>query len=236
MFIVHLTDSNFSIQFLKMSGMVPGPLRIAVLLVAAVLLGGAFQTEAKTECTDFAFNASSVQCMGLTRIHTNKSDRACFAACCVVGAAKCSTWQWLPDDGGLPSLATEDTGNASASTNPTPGCWIAAAGSVTECRPDSKRSWIGGSRTPLPSAAPPLPLPALLSEYVFDAAAIGAKFDGIGAISGGGGETVLLPAYPAVQQQQVLDYLFKPSFGAALHILKLEIGGESLQTMINSAI
>jgi galactosylceramidase len=33
-----------------------------------------------------------------------------------------------------------------------------------------------------------------------------------------------------VQQQEVLDYLFRPSFGAALHILKIEVGGDSLST------
>ena len=61
-------------------------------------------------------------------------------------------------------------------------------------------------------------------------AATTAVFDGIGAISGGGGETVLLPHYPAVQRELILDYLLRPSFGAALHILKVEIGGDALST------
>jgi hypothetical protein len=56
------------------------------------------------------------------------------------------------------------------------------------------------------------------------------RFDGIGAISGGGGETVLLPHYPAAQRGDILDLLFRPSYGASLHILKLEIGGDSLST------
>jgi len=67
-------------------------------------------------------------------------------------------------------------------------------------------------------------------DYVVDPAAVGATFHGIGAISGGGGETVFLPSYPKVQRDEVLDFLFKPSFGAALHTLKLEIGGDSLST------
>ena len=58
----------------------------------------------------------------------------------------------------------------------------------------------------------------------------GAIFDGVGAISGGGGETVLLPSYPAESQGIVLDYLLKPSFGASLHILKIEVGGDALST------
>ena len=62
------------------------------------------------------------------------------------------------------------------------------------------------------------------------ASASAAVFDGVGAISGGGGETVLLPHYPAAQRNLVLDYLLRPSFGASLHILKLEIGGDALST------
>ncbi|HEY4017549.1 MAG TPA: ricin-type beta-trefoil lectin domain protein [Pseudonocardiaceae bacterium] len=58
----------------------------------------------------------------------------------------------------------------------------------------------------------------------------GRTFDGIGAISGGGGNTRLLPDYPAAQQSQILDYLFKPGYGADLQILKVEIGGDTNST------
>ncbi|SEP00850.1 ricin-type beta-trefoil lectin domain protein [Actinacidiphila rubida] len=58
----------------------------------------------------------------------------------------------------------------------------------------------------------------------------GRTFDGIGAISGGGGNTKLLTDYPAAQQQQILDYLFKPGYGADLQILKAEIGGDTNST------
>ena len=58
----------------------------------------------------------------------------------------------------------------------------------------------------------------------------GRTFDGIGAISGGGGNTRLLTDYPAAQQQQILDYLFKPGYGADLQILKVEIGGDTNST------
>src|SRR5205814_5163720 len=44
--------------------------------------------------------------------------------------------------------------------------------------------------------------------------ATGRRFDGVGAISGGGGTSRLLPDYPAQQQSEILDYLFKPGFGA----------------------
>jgi hypothetical protein len=58
----------------------------------------------------------------------------------------------------------------------------------------------------------------------------GRVFNGIGAISGGGGNSRLLTDYPAAQQQQILDYLFKPDYGASLQILKVEIGGDTNST------
>jgi hypothetical protein len=58
----------------------------------------------------------------------------------------------------------------------------------------------------------------------------GRTFDGIGAISGGGGNSRLLANYPATQQGQILDYLFKPGYGADLQILKVEIGGDANST------
>src|SRR6266487_452363 len=50
------------------------------------------------------------------------------------------------------------------------------------------------------------------------------------AKDGGGGNTRLLADYPAAQQQQILDYLFKPGYGADLQILKVEIGGDTNST------
>ncbi|WP_233226291.1 ricin-type beta-trefoil lectin domain protein [Amycolatopsis sp. CA-126428] len=58
----------------------------------------------------------------------------------------------------------------------------------------------------------------------------GRTFDGIGAISGGGGNSRLLTDYPAAQQSQILDYMFKPGYGANLQLLKLEIGGDANST------
>ena len=61
-------------------------------------------------------------------------------------------------------------------------------------------------------------------------ASAGRTFGGIGAISGGGGNSRLLADYPAAEQQQILDYLFKPGYGASLQILKVEIGGDTNST------
>ena len=41
----------------------------------------------------------------------------------------------------------------------------------------------------------------------------GLTFGGIGAISGGGGNSRLLIDYPAREREQILDYLFTPHFG-----------------------
>jgi hypothetical protein len=58
----------------------------------------------------------------------------------------------------------------------------------------------------------------------------GRTFDGVGGLSGGGGTSRLLFDYPATQQSEILDYLFKPNYGASLHILKVEIGGDTNST------
>ncbi|MGQ4330461.1 RICIN domain-containing protein [Streptomyces hayashii] len=67
---------------------------------------------------------------------------------------------------------------------------------------------------------------ATRTAITVDGASAGRTFDGVGAISGGGGNTRLLVDYPATQRNQILDYLFKPGYGAALQILKVEVGGD----------
>ena len=52
-------------------------------------------------------------------------------------------------------------------------------------------------------------------------------YDGVGGVLGGGGNARYLMDYPAAQRQQILNYLFKPDYGASLQILKLEIGGDA---------
>ena len=54
--------------------------------------------------------------------------------------------------------------------------------------------------------------------------------DGIGGLSGGGATSVLLWTYPEPQRSAILDYLFLPNFGASLHMLKVEIGGDAQST------
>ena len=68
------------------------------------------------------------------------------------------------------------------------------------------------------------------TTITIDGNASGRTFDGVGAISGGGGNSRLLFDYPEPQRSQILDYLFKPGVGAAMQILKVEAGGDTNST------
>ena len=53
----------------------------------------------------------------------------------------------------------------------------------------------------------------------------GRVWEGLGAFSAGASSRLLYD-YPEPQRSQILDYLFKPNFGASLQHLKVEIGGD----------
>ena len=69
-----------------------------------------------------------------------------------------------------------------------------------------------------------------LPYNISDIGGVGRTFDGIGGISGGGATSRLLVNYKEPFRSQILDFLFKPQFGASLHILKVEIGGDAQST------
>lgn len=52
----------------------------------------------------------------------------------------------------------------------------------------------------------------------------GRIFEGIGAVSAA--TSRLLYDYPAQQRSDILDFMFRPNFGASVHELKVEIGGD----------
>ena len=60
--------------------------------------------------------------------------------------------------------------------------------------------------------------------------ASGRRFDGIGGLSGGGATSTFLLAYKEPQRSQILDWMFKPGFGASLNILKVEVGSDDQTT------
>jgi hypothetical protein len=63
------------------------------------------------------------------------------------------------------------------------------------------------------------------TTVVLDGNSAGGVFNGLGAVSAGASSRLLVD-YPEPQRGQILDYLFKPSYGAALQRLKVEIGGD----------
>ncbi len=77
---------------------------------------------------------------------------------------------------------------------------------------------------------PPQPAAAATTAITVSGTGTGRTFDGIGAISGGGGNSRLLTDYPAAQQSAILDYLFRPGYGADVQILKVEVGGDTNST------
>ena len=58
-----------------------------------------------------------------------------------------------------------------------------------------------------------------------DGRGAGRVFEGIGAVSAGASSRLLID-YPEPYRSQILDYLFKPSYGASLQHLKVEIGAD----------
>jgi hypothetical protein len=73
------------------------------------------------------------------------------------------------------------------------------------------------------------PATASVPTIAVDGSSPGRTFDGVGALSAGATSRLLVD-YPEPQRSQILDYLFKPGYGAALHVLKVEIGGDTNST------
>lgn len=76
----------------------------------------------------------------------------------------------------------------------------------------------------------PSPAAERSATITIDGTRAGPTFQGIGAISGGGGNSRMLIDYPPAQRAHILDYLFTPHYGASLQMLKLEIGGGGYST------
>lgn len=67
------------------------------------------------------------------------------------------------------------------------------------------------------------------SVVVVDDHSPGLTFQGIGAASAGASSRLLID-YPEPQRSQILDYLFKPNYGAGFHHLKVEVGSDMNST------
>jgi hypothetical protein len=96
---------------------------------------------------------------------------------------------------------------------------------------------------------PPLPVPTPVLESPIGAkdAAVEIMAEGTSAsnsytiqpsgddrvfdrIGGDVDAAILLHGYPEPQRSQILDYMFKPNYGEAVQVLKLEIGGDMNST------
>ena len=65
---------------------------------------------------------------------------------------------------------------------------------------------------------------------MLDPAAPGSRrFDGHGGLSAGASSRLLYD-YPEPARSEILDYLYKPNFGASLTMCKVEIGGDGQST------
>ena len=91
-----------------------------------------------------------------------------------------------------------------------------------------------GLRTVLKTAVVLLLINDTVRCYTINSGNKNRTFDGLGALSGGGATSKLLPEYPETERSLdldlVLDVLFKPQHLASFQILKVEIGGDSDST------
>jgi galactosylceramidase len=144
--------------------------------------------------------ANGQQCNGLHDTPATDAD-SCAQACCA--DTKCTVWQWCADN----TICHGGQGG---------GCWTGSCNSFNK-----KEGWVGGIRAgPSPPKGP----------FTLNKAKMDKSWDGLGGLSGGGATTRLLVDYKEPQRSEILDYLFKPNFGASLQILKVEIGGDSQST------
>lgn len=80
------------------------------------------------------------------------------------------------------------------------------------------------------AAAEPAIASAAVQVIRLDGRAGGPRFDGIGAVNGGGATAVLLKDYPEPQRSEILDLVFKPKFGASISALLVEVPGDGNST------
>ena len=70
------------------------------------------------------------------------------------------------------------------------------------------------------------------SSINLDFSDLAQPFEGIGALSGGGGVTRLLIDYPENLQKDIYDILFEPKKGASLQFIKVEIPGDTQRCVV----
>lgn len=179
-----------------------------VLAAAAPPTSDAFDAMASPTCGEASFpqNLTGLQCLNLIDYSAAASRAACLAACCKQQSAEppCTTWNFSPDHGDR-------------------SCWLGYGDETCVPPTGTWTTWVGGSKPASPP--PPGPTPGPPAPVNVDLGSTGPQFYGIGGISGGGATSRLLIDYPEPQRSDILDFMFKPLAGAALSVLKVEIGG-----------
>eukprot|EP00947_MAST-08B_sp_MAST-8B-sp1_P005447 g5447.t1 len=196
------------------------------MTMIALLLALPALAAAASSCTDanFPTDFTGKQVAGLTKHSGVANADACRAACCAQSVDSCEVFQWI--DGSAPIQVTTTTAAAAAaaaaahSHSLDPGCWLGKTGPVI----GTSSQIVSRGRTP-----PPAP-PQSTSYAVDDTKPLGLRWEGVGAISGGGATTKLLMDYEPAVASDILDFLFKPGFGLDLDILKVEMGGDTDST------
>jgi hypothetical protein len=92
----------------------------------------------------------------------------------------------------------------------------------------STASWCA-QRLAADAATPPTVKEGLALTLRIDGSGKGRIFEGVGGLSAGATSRFLID-YAEPYKSQILDYLFKPYYGASLQHLKVEIGGDTNST------
>ena len=155
--------------------------------------------------TDFPVDLTGWQYKGLKQEKDASDVPTCAQKCCDMGPA-CLIWQFSEHD----------------------GCWVGAKNTDPYADPDHKYQSRGRNMSPPAPTPPPTPMPEPKGPYALDdTPGLGLRWEGVGAISGGGATTKLLMDYDKDVASDVLDFMFKPGFGLNLQMLKVEVGGDT---------
>ena len=132
-------------------------------------------TEASCSDNDFPLNLTGKQYLNLSPAASNITTyEACRQACCDMGAS-CKIYQFNTD----PSKK--------------PDCWLGASTIFID-----GQGYVSGGRNMPPPPTPPK------SPYTVNDASLGLRWEGIGAISGGGATTKLLMDYDEKISSEIL--------------------------------
>ena len=158
----------------------------------------------------FPHDLNGLKVNGLKAMPEVMSVENCMAACCAAGPS-CQVYEW--------------TGKPQSGAS----CWI---GKYAPPSSSGGQGYISRARgnIPPPPPPPPPPFPPGKAHTLDDTKGLGLRWEGIGAISGGGATSKLLMDYDPAVVSDILDFLFKPNFGLNVDILKVEIGGQYYTT------